>query len=171
MKYGFRTPSIKKSISARTSIKRQIVHKAGLKMPKGYGAIRDPKKALYNKVYNKTTIKNPLLGLASSSTKKQSITTKKMAPLQQVQEKNNPVKGFFRLVLSFIQFVVLYFIGIGLIISYQEDNAVLGSLFMVLFPVAFIIFKIQMKKAILKKSFKTVAESTNDEETAEELLN
>jgi len=55
MKFGMRKPSTKKRISARTSIKRQIVHPAGLKMPRGYGWLRDPKKAAYNKVYYKTT--------------------------------------------------------------------------------------------------------------------
>ncbi|TCZ75334.1 hypothetical protein E0485_18295 [Paenibacillus albiflavus] len=55
MKFGVRKPSIKKRISARTSIKRQVVHRAGLKMPRGYGWLRNPKKAVYNKVYNKTS--------------------------------------------------------------------------------------------------------------------
>lgn len=55
MKFGMRKPSLKKRISARTSLKRQIVHRAGLKMPKGYGWIRNPKKYAYNKVYNKTS--------------------------------------------------------------------------------------------------------------------
>ena len=55
MKFGMRTPSLKKRISARTSVKRQIVHRAGLKMPRGYGWLRDPKKYMYNKVYNKTS--------------------------------------------------------------------------------------------------------------------
>lgn len=55
MKFGVRKPSIKKSISARTSLKKQIVHRGGFKMPNGYGIVRDPKKAVYNKVYNKTT--------------------------------------------------------------------------------------------------------------------
>ena len=32
MKFGFRKPSIKKRISARTSIKRRVTHRAGLKM-------------------------------------------------------------------------------------------------------------------------------------------
>jgi hypothetical protein len=40
MKFGFRKPSLKKRISARTSIKRQITHRAGLKMPKGFGWLR-----------------------------------------------------------------------------------------------------------------------------------
>ncbi|MDR7076883.1 hypothetical protein J2Y03_001906 [Neobacillus niacini] len=55
MKFGIRKPSLKKRISARTSIKRQIVHRAGLKMPRGYGWLRNPKKYAYNKVYNRTT--------------------------------------------------------------------------------------------------------------------
>jgi len=58
MKIGLRKPSIKKSISARTTgrLKKEI---KGAINPfygkKGMGWIRDPEKALYNKVYNKTT--------------------------------------------------------------------------------------------------------------------
>ena len=55
VKFGMRKPSVKKRIAARTSLKRQIVHRAGLKMPRGYGWLRDPKKAAYNKVYSRTT--------------------------------------------------------------------------------------------------------------------
>ncbi|WP_313430066.1 hypothetical protein [Siminovitchia terrae] len=55
MKIGPRKPSLKKRISAHTSIKRQVVHRAGLKMPRGYGWVRDPKKYAYNKVYQRTT--------------------------------------------------------------------------------------------------------------------
>lgn len=59
MKIGIRKPSIKKSISARTtgklkrSIKKKIFPWYG---KKGVGMITNPKKALYNKIYNKTTI-------------------------------------------------------------------------------------------------------------------
>lgn len=55
MKIGMRKPSLKKRVRARTSIKRQIVHRAGLKMPRGYGWVRNPKKYVYNKVYQRTT--------------------------------------------------------------------------------------------------------------------
>ncbi|NKQ18459.1 MULTISPECIES: hypothetical protein [Brevibacillus] len=55
MKFGMRKPSLKKRVSARTSLKRQLVHRAGLKMPRGWGWLRNPKKYAYNKVYNKTT--------------------------------------------------------------------------------------------------------------------
>jgi len=55
MKFGFRIPSITKRIAARTSVKRIVQNELGLKVPRGYGWINNPKKFLYNKVYNKTT--------------------------------------------------------------------------------------------------------------------
>ena len=55
MKFGFRIPSITKRIAARTSVKRVIRHNLGFKAPRGMGWMTDPKKALYNKVYNKTS--------------------------------------------------------------------------------------------------------------------
>lgn len=55
MKFGFRTPSYKKRIAARTSVKRVVRQNMGLKAPKGLGWLTDPKKAAYNKVYNKTS--------------------------------------------------------------------------------------------------------------------
>lgn len=55
MEFGIRKFSLKKRIGARTSIKRQVIHRAGLKMPRGKGWIRDPKKHVYNKIYNKTS--------------------------------------------------------------------------------------------------------------------
>jgi hypothetical protein len=55
MKIGFRTPSFNKSIAARTSIKRIVRHRIGLKAPNGFGWFTNPKKALYNRVYNKTS--------------------------------------------------------------------------------------------------------------------
>lgn len=58
MKFGMRKPSIKKSISARTtgkikrSIKKAIIPGYG---KKGTGWIKNAKKAAYNKIYNKTS--------------------------------------------------------------------------------------------------------------------
>lgn len=58
MKFGMRKPSIKKSIKARTTgkakraIKKSVVPGYG---KKGTGIIKSPKKAVYNKVYNKTS--------------------------------------------------------------------------------------------------------------------
>ena len=58
MKFGMRTPSLKKSFKARTTgkLKRQV--KSTINSfygKKGMGWLRDPKKAMYNKVYHKTT--------------------------------------------------------------------------------------------------------------------
>jgi hypothetical protein len=55
MKMGFRKPSIKKRIAARTSLKRAV--RAKVRVPKGYGWVTNPKKALYNRVYYRTTKK------------------------------------------------------------------------------------------------------------------
>lgn len=58
MKFGLRTPNLKKSISARTTgratraVKKAIIPGYG---KKGTGWIKNPKKASYNKIYNKTT--------------------------------------------------------------------------------------------------------------------
>ena len=58
MKYGMRTPNINKRISARTTGKiKRTVNKAvnPLYGKKGMGFINDPSRAVYNKIYNKTT--------------------------------------------------------------------------------------------------------------------
>ena len=58
MKFGLRTPSLKRSIKARTtgklkrSVKKAIIPGYG---KKGMGWIKNPKKAAYNIVYNKTS--------------------------------------------------------------------------------------------------------------------
>lgn len=56
MKFGFRRTSIKGRISARTSWKRFVRHNMGLKAPRGYGWITNPKKAAYNRIYHRVTI-------------------------------------------------------------------------------------------------------------------
>ena len=58
MKIGMRKPSIKKSVKARTTgrakraIKKAVIPGYG---KKGMGWVNNPKKAAYNKVYNKTS--------------------------------------------------------------------------------------------------------------------
>lgn len=59
MKFGIRTPNIKKSIKARTTgkAKRQLKSAVNpLYGKKGMGFVNNPKKAIYNKIYNRTTI-------------------------------------------------------------------------------------------------------------------
>lgn len=58
MKFGIRTPSLKRSLKAKTtgkakrSVKKALIPGYG---KKGMGWIKNPKKAAYNKVYNKTS--------------------------------------------------------------------------------------------------------------------
>src|SRR5206468_8770557 len=55
MKIGFRKPSFRKRIAARTSLKRYVRHSLGLKAPRGWGWLTNPKKAAYNRIYRRTT--------------------------------------------------------------------------------------------------------------------
>lgn len=58
MKFGLRTPSLKRSLKARTTgrakraVKKALIPGYG---KNGMGWIKNPKKAAYNKVYNKTS--------------------------------------------------------------------------------------------------------------------
>lgn len=59
MKIGVRTPSLSKSLKARTTsklkrqVKRAVLPTYG---QKGTGIIKNPKRAIYNKIYNQTTV-------------------------------------------------------------------------------------------------------------------
>lgn len=59
MKIGMRTPSLKKSLRARTTgaakraVKRALIPGYG---KKGMGLLRDPERAVKNKIYRKTTL-------------------------------------------------------------------------------------------------------------------
>lgn len=58
MKFGLRRPSIKKSIKARTTAKwKRRVKKAVIPFygKRGTGIIKHPKKAIYNRIYNRTS--------------------------------------------------------------------------------------------------------------------
>ena len=59
MKFGFRTPSFKKSFKAKTTrkwkkqVKKSVIPGYG---KKGVVYVKNPMKAVYNKVYNKTSV-------------------------------------------------------------------------------------------------------------------
>lgn len=56
MKVGLRLPSLKKRLAARTSPARFVRQSLGLKAPRGWGWLTNPRKAAYNRVYNRTTV-------------------------------------------------------------------------------------------------------------------
>lgn len=55
MKWGLRKLSLRKRIAARTSWKRYVRHSLGLKVPRGWGWLTNPRKAAYNRLYRRTT--------------------------------------------------------------------------------------------------------------------
>ena len=61
MKMGFRVPSLRKRIAARTSPARFVRQNLGLKAPRGWGWLTNPRRAAYNRVYHRVT--RPACGL------------------------------------------------------------------------------------------------------------
>lgn len=55
IRIGFRIPSLKKRLSARTSLNRAVRQRLGLKASRGWGWVTNPKRAAYNRVYSRTT--------------------------------------------------------------------------------------------------------------------
>ena len=49
VKIGLRTPSLRKRIAARTSLTRVVRHSLGLKAPRGWGGLTNPKRVAYNR--------------------------------------------------------------------------------------------------------------------------
>jgi hypothetical protein len=56
LKFGVHRPSLRRRIAARTSVKRYVRHNLGLKAPRGWGWVTNPRRALYNRIYNRTSI-------------------------------------------------------------------------------------------------------------------
>jgi hypothetical protein len=63
MKFGIRIPSLRKRIAARTSLKRYVRHSLGFKAPRGWGWLTNPRRAAYNRVYNRTTVGCAVVGV------------------------------------------------------------------------------------------------------------
>lgn len=104
MKFGFRTPSLKKRFAARTSAKRFVAHKLGFKAPPGGGLLTNPKKAIYNKVYSKTTI-DPVKALSGSKRRKgRTSATAPSTDLGLIESIGNLVAFIFG-VIVFVWFV------------------------------------------------------------------
>lgn len=55
VRFGFRVPSLRKRFAARTSLKRYVRQSLGLKAPRGWGWVTNPRRALYNRFYYRTT--------------------------------------------------------------------------------------------------------------------
>ena len=98
MKFGIRTPSLKRRFAARTSVKRMVRHNLGFKVPRGLGIFSNPKKAIYNKVYNKTSMSVDRL-LSTGNIKSNEIA---------INSKNGN-NSFLINIVIFIALCVIYF--------------------------------------------------------------
>ena len=144
MKMGIRKPSIKKSIKARTTgkLKRQV-KKAVNPMygKKGMGLVNNPKKAVYNKVYNKTTV--GVSDLAKSTSKSSTTTRKDNREIAYASSSHSPttykVAGIIAIVAS------IAIILLSLILMLAVPTA--GIIFALLGVALFLLGKTYTKKA------------------------
>nr|DAX61784.1 MAG TPA: cell division protein [Caudoviricetes sp.] len=116
MKIGMRKPSLTKSLKARTTSKWKRQAKKAI-IPgygkKGVGWIKNPKKAMYNKVYHKTTFGLSDLLKPSKKRKKKVVTKKQQSILSSSGKKQHSPKEYKEAGLVFM---------------------VLGAIFLFLFP-------------------------------------
>ena len=134
MKIGMRKPSLTKSLKARTTSKWKRQAKKAI-IPgygkKGMGWIKNPKKAMYNKVYHKTTFGLSDLLKPSKKRKKKVVTNKQQSILLSNGKKQHtpkeykeagivlmvlgaiflflfPPLGFFLFITGFISYIISY---------------------------------------------------------------
>lgn len=130
VKIGYRKPSLKKSIKARTTgkakraVKKVVVPGYGRK---GAGWVKDPKRAAYNKVYHQTT--KSILPKNSSTRKKKTQTIFKpqsdaivyihyVRETKDVRKKNWRLGIGFLLIIGGISSINIFFIALGAFFSY-----------------------------------------------------
>lgn len=56
MRLGLRRPSLKRRLSARSSLRRSFRHSLGFKAPRGLGWLTNPRRAVYNRIYSRTSV-------------------------------------------------------------------------------------------------------------------
>lgn len=118
MKVGIRKPSIKRSIKARTTgkLKRAVKRAVNpLYEKEGMGYINDPKKAVYNKIYNKTTIgvRDIVDGTVTPSN---NATKKQPQEGYPYSAKTYKGSGVFLIVIAcFLAFIGLFVLPVGLL--------------------------------------------------------
>ena len=139
MKIGIRTPNLNKRIKARTTskIKRQL--KASINPlygKNGVGYINDPKKAVYNKIYNKTTMSVDDLILNKEGNKSNYIN-KKSTPINYNYEFNQADLDEARIelykykkeIIKWIVCIVIFYL-INKLIPFMFIFCILGGIFL-----------------------------------------
>ena len=152
MKVGIRTPSLKKSLKARTTgkLKRAVKKSVNpLYGKKGMGLVTNPKKAVYNKVYNKTTI--GISDIAKfSTTKNNKNMSVNINNVSKSVHKTSPLEYKIASILSGVTSIIVITFSLLLII---------GGLPIGIFFLLFGIFLYWMGKVYKKRSQLTQKES------------
>ena len=109
-----RNPSIRGRVKSRTSVKRYLRHSVGIKMPRGYGVLTNPKKAIYNRIYNRTSFSVDRLFKPSRNEGEGSLSLLVVILIA-------PIIGFILMFVTTFWVEILITIGIilGLIITYS----------------------------------------------------
>lgn len=150
MKFGMRKPSLKKSFKARTTGKAKRMLKKAINPfygKKGMGIINNPKKAIYNKIYNKTTFDiNDIIKISNNKIKKDNKVHKEN--LYEGDEKvdmsinnNENTKMKKSDIIRYIVGIIFILGGIGGITS---GDVFFAGLVMIIFGISFlpIIYKL-----------------------------
>ena len=150
MKVGYRKPSIKKSVKARTTGKIKRKAKKAINPfygKKGMGYIKNPKRAIKNKVYHKTTFgTNDIIRAASSGGSKSAASTS--APYVMNAREMNPIAYF----------CIVFFLGPLGVHRFIDGSVGMGVLYLFtvgLFGIGYIIDVIKALVLLIKSDSST----------------
>lgn len=132
MKMGIRKPNIKKSIKARTTGKlKRKMKKAVNPMygKKGMGMITNPKKAVYNKVYNKTTVGVSDIARSGTSTNHSRSSTSRAATTSTHSPTTYKVAGVIAISAS----IIIILLSLLLLLALPGAGIVFGIIGVLLF--------------------------------------
>ena len=140
MKFGVRKPSINKSISAKTTGRLERASKRAINPSygrKGAGFIKDPARARYNKVYNKTSY---------------SVYGKRASRRSSRSNEIDGATGCITGIVIIILMISLWFAPFGTIIAVVVGGPIL-MLMAVAFGIIYILFYIarEIVRAIIPK--------------------
>ena len=120
MKLGVRKPNIKKRVRARTTGKAKRAVKSAINPlygEKGTGLINDPKKPVYNKIYNKTTmsvddfIEDATYGYEDDGIELFKVNEKRVQDIENGTYKRKPIGKYFLIVFGVICLLNSFAIG------------------------------------------------------------
>lgn len=132
MKMGIRKPNIKKSIKARTTGKlKRKMKKAVNPMygKKSMGMVKNPKNAIYNKVYNKTTVGVSDIVRSGTSTNHSRKSTSRAATTYTHSTTSYKVAG----VIAMIASIIIILFSLLLLLAVPGAGIVFGIIGVLLF--------------------------------------